>query len=319
MALLEVRSLTTTFSTDEGTFSAVDNVSFALEKGKTLGLVGESGCGKSVTALSIMRLVESPPGKIAGGEVLFGGIDLLKLPEKEMRKIRGGRISMIFQEPVSSLNPVFTIGNQIAEAVRIHQKVSKKEAWDRAVKMLKLVRMPEPTKRARSYPYQLSGGMCQRAMIAMALACNPDILIADEPTTALDVTIQAQILSLIANLKEQFQMSVLLITHDLGIIAEQADRVVVMYAGAVFEEADVEEFFTNPQNPYTLALLQSLPKPGGGRERLKAIEGTVPSLTALPAGCRFQDRCPEAVEMCRKEEPPLKDMGNSHLCRCWRR
>lgn len=319
MALLEVRSLTTTFSTDEGTFSAVDNVSFALEKGKTLGLVGESGCGKSVTALSIMRLVESPPGKIAGGEVLFDGVDLLKLPEKEMRKIRGGRISMIFQEPVSSLNPVFTIGNQIAEAVRIHQKVSKREAWDRAVKMLKLVRMPEPTKRARSYPYQLSGGMCQRAMIAMALACNPDILIADEPTTALDVTIQAQILSLIANLKEQFQMSVLLITHDLGIIAEQADRVVVMYAGAVFEEADVEEFFTNPQNPYTLALLQSLPKPGGGRERLKAIEGTVPSLTALPAGCRFQDRCPEAVEMCRKEEPPLKDMGNSHLCRCWRR
>lgn len=319
MPLLEVRNLTTTFSTEEGAFSAVDNVSFALEKGKTLGLVGESGCGKSVTALSIMRLVESPPGKIAGGEVLFDGVDLLKLAEKEMRKIRGGRISMIFQEPVSSLNPVFTIGNQIAEAVRIHQKVSKKEAWDKAVQMLKLARMPEPAKRARSYPYQLSGGMCQRAMIAMALACNPDILIADEPTTALDVTIQAQILALIANLKEQFQMSVLLITHDLGIIAEQADRVVVMYAGAVFEEADVEEFFANPQNPYTLALLQSLPKPGGRRERLKAIEGTVPSLTALPTGCRFQDRCPEAVEMCRKEEPPLKDIGNSHLCRCWRR
>lgn len=319
MALLEVKNLTTTFSTDEGIFSAVDKVSFAVKKGETVGLVGESGCGKSVTALSILRLVQSPPGKVAGGEVFFDGVDLLKLPEKEMRKIRGDRISMIFQEPVSSLNPVFTIGNQIAEAVKLHQNVSRKEAWDRAVEMLKLVRMPEPEKRAKSYPYQLSGGMCQRAMIAMALACNPDILIADEPTTALDVTIQAQILSLIGNLKEKFQMSVLLITHDLGIIAEQADRVVVMYAGAVFEEADVDEFFSNPQNPYTLALLQSLPRPGGRKEKLKAIKGAVPGLTALPPGCRFQDRCPEAVETCRKEEPPLKDIGDSHLCRCWRR
>lgn len=319
MALLEVKNLTTTFSTDEGIFSAVDKVSFAVKKGETVGLVGESGCGKSVTALSILRLVQSPPGKVASGEVFFDGVDLLKLPEKDMRKIRGDRISMIFQEPVSSLNPVFTIGNQIAEAVKLHQNVSRKEAWDRAVEMLKLVRMPEPEKRAKSYPYQLSGGMCQRAMIAMALACNPDILIADEPTTALDVTIQAQILSLIGSLKEEFQMSVLLITHDLGIIAEQADRVVVMYAGAVFEEADVDEFFSNPQNPYTLALLQSLPRPGGRKEKLKAIRGAVPGLTALPPGCRFQDRCPEAVETCRKEEPPLKDIGDSHLCRCWRR
>lgn len=319
MWLLEVKNLRTTFTTDEGVFSAVDDVSFEVEKGETVGLVGESGCGKSVTALSILRLVQSPPGKIADGEIIFDGVDLLKLSEREMRKIRGDRISMIFQEPVSSLNPVFTIGNQIAEAVRLHQNVGRKEAWDRAVEMLKLVRMPEPEKRAKSYPYQLSGGMCQRAMIAMALACNPDILIADEPTTALDVTIQAQILTLIANLKEQIQMSVLLITHDLGIIAEQANRVVVMYAGAVFEEAQVEEFFRNPQNPYTLALLQSLPIPGGRREKLKAITGAVPSLTALPPGCRFQDRCPEAIEICKEEEPPLKQTGNSHLCRCWRR
>lgn len=319
MALLEIKDLLTTFSTEEGNFAAVDRLSFSLDKGLTLGLVGESGCGKSVTALSILRLIPTPPGKIAGGQVIFDNSDLLKLTEKQMRSIRGNRISMVFQEPVSSLNPVFNIGNQIAEAVSLHQGVGRREAWDRAVEMLRLVRIPEPAERAKSYPNQLSGGMCQRAMIAMALACRPDILIADEITTALDVTIQAQILELISDLQKELDMAVLVITHDLGIVAERVDRVLVMYAGVAFEEAEVGELFANPQNPYTLALFDSLPHPGGRAERLRAIEGVVPNLAELPLGCRFQDRCPEVIGICREKEPGLKNLGNDHWCRCWRR
>jgi len=319
MALLEIKDLLTTFATEEGSFAAVDRLSFSLDKGHTLGLVGESGCGKSVTALSILRLIPEPPGKIAGGQVIFDGSDLLKLTEKEMRSVRGNRISMVFQEPVSSLNPVFTIGNQIAEAVKLHQGVGRKEAWDRAVEMLRFVRISEPAERAHSYPNQLSGGMCQRAMIAMALACRPDILIADEITTALDVTIQAQILALISDLQKELDMAVLLITHDLGIVAERVDRVLVMYAGVAFEEAEVHELFSNPQNPYTLALFDSLPRPGGRAEKLRAIEGVVPNLAQLPPGCRFQDRCPEVIGVCREKEPKLTNLGNDHLCRCWKR
>ena len=319
MALLEIKELLTTFTTEEGKFSAVDRLSFSLNRGGTLGLVGESGCGKSVTALSILRLVPDPPGKIEGGRIVFEDNDLLKFSEREMRNIRGNRISMIFQEPVSSLNPVFTVGNQIAEAVRLHQGLNRRQAWEKAVEMLHMVRIPEPDKRAKSYPNQLSGGMCQRAMIAMALACRPDVLIADEPTTALDVTIQAQILSLISDLRRELDMSVLLITHDLGIVAEQVDRVVVMYAGAAFEEANVDELFSNPKNPYTLALFDSLPHPDGRGGKLRAIKGVVPSLANLPAGCRFQDRCPEVIDVCREKLPELKNLGNDHWCRCWRR
>ena len=316
MALLEIQSLRTVFSIDSKSFAAVDELSFCIDRGQTLGLVGESGCGKSVTALSILRLVPSP-GKVAGGKVLLDGANLLDLPEKEMRKIRGNRISMIFQEPTSSLNPVFTIGNQVAEAVRLHQGVNRKEAWNRAVGMLRMVKIPEPERRARSYPHQLSGGMCQRAMIAMALACRPDVLIADEPTTALDVTIQAQILDLISELRAELGMAVLLITHDLGIVAQNVGRVLVMYAGAAMEDANVDELFANPKHPYTRGLLASLPTVEARGGKLSAIAGTVPSLTELPVGCRFQDRCPEVFERCRVEEPPLFDAGD-HTCRCWR-
>jgi len=294
----------------------VDGLSFSIDRGQTLGLVGESGCGKSITALSILRLVP-PPGEVTSGKVLLDGTNLLDLPERDMRKIRGNRISMIFQEPTSSLNPVFTIGNQVAEAVRLHQGVDRKESWNRAVEMLRLVKIPEPERRAKSYPHQLSGGMCQRAMIAMALACKPDVLIADEPTTALDVTIQAQILDLIAELRSELGMAVLLITHDLGIVAQNVGRVVVMYAGVALEEASVEELFANPTNPYTRGLLASLPTVEARGGKLAAIAGTVPSLTELPVGCRFQDRCPVVFERCRVEEPPLFDSGN-HTCRCWR-
>ncbi len=318
MTLLEVQSLRTVFDTDEGSFAAVDDLSFRIDRDSTLGLVGESGCGKSVSALSILRLVPSPPGKIASGKVLLDETNLLDLPEREMRKIRGNRISMIFQEPTSSLNPVFTIGNQVAEAVRLHQGVNRKQAKDRAVEMLKLVKIPEPERRARSYPHQLSGGMCQRAMIAMALACRPDVLIADEPTTALDVTIQAQILDLIAELREELNMAVLLITHDLGIVAQNVDRVLVMYAGAEMEEADVEELFDNPRHPYTKGLLASLPRVEARGGKLPAIPGMVPGLNELPAGCLFQDRCTEVFDKCRAEKPPLFDVGGDHFCRCWK-
>jgi len=314
--LLEIQSLRTVFSIDSQRFAAVDGLSFSIDRGQTLGLVGESGCGKSITALSILRLVP-PPGEVTSGKVLLDGTNLLDLPERDMRKIRGNRISMIFQEPTSSLNPVFTIGNQVAEAVRLHQGVDRKESWNRAVEMLRLVKIPEPERRAKSYPHQLSGGMCQRAMIAMALACKPDVLIADEPTTALDVTIQAQILDLIAELRSELGMAVLLITHDLGIVAQNVGRVVVMYAGVALEEASVEELFANPTNPYTRGLLASLPTVEARGGKLAAIAGTVPSLTELPVGCRFQDRCPVVFERCRVEEPPLFDSGN-HTCRCWR-
>jgi len=316
VTLLEIQSLRTVFSIDSQRFAAVDGLSFSIDRGQTLGLVGESGCGKSITALSILRLVP-PPGEVTSGKVLLDGTNLLDLPERDMRKIRGNRISMIFQEPTSSLNPVFTIGNQVAEAVRLHQGVDRKESWNRAVEMLRLVKIPEPERRAKSYPHQLSGGMCQRAMIAMALACKPDVLIADEPTTALDVTIQAQILDLIAELRSELGMAVLLITHDLGIVAQNVGRVVVMYAGVALEEASVEELFANPTNPYTRGLLASLPTVEARGGKLAAIAGTVPSLTELPVGCRFQDRCPVVFERCRVEEPPLFDSGN-HTCRCWR-
>lgn len=323
--LLSVRNLKTYFYLEEGVARAVDGVSFELRKGDTLGIVGESGCGKTVTALSIMRLVPSPPGRIVSGEVLFENKDLLKLSEAEMRRIRGNRISMIFQEPMTSLNPVFRIGTQIAEVIELHQHVTKKEAWARAVDMLHRVGIPSPETRAKEYPHQLSGGMRQRVMIAMALSCNPDLMIADEPTTALDVTIQAQILGLMNRLKEEMGMSIILITHDLGVIAEMAHHVAVMYAGVIVEKADIKELFANPLHPYTTGLMGSIPKLeqfkkeyGGRKERLKTISGMVPSLLKLPKGCRFSDRCTEAFELCHEREPQLIEVKKGHSVRCWK-
>ena len=318
--LLKVINLKTYFFTDEGVVKAVDDVDLEIYKGETLGIVGESGCGKSVTALSILRLIPSPPGKIVGGQILFRGQELLKLSNSEMRKIRGNEISMIFQEPMTSLNPVFTIGNQIAEAIQLHQGLSKKASLEKAVDMLKLVGIPSPERRVKEYPHQLSGGMRQRAMIAMALSCNPSLLIADEPTTALDVTIQAQILDLMTNLKKDFDMAVMLITHDLGIIAETAARVVVMYAGKVVEEADVYSIFEDPKHPYTQGLLRSIPRPDLGmtkEARLQEIPGIVPSLAELPQGCAFNPRCPKVMDICRKETPELKEVKPGHKVRCW--
>ncbi len=318
--LLEVKNLQTYFYTEDGVVKAVDGVDFYIREGETLGMVGESGCGKSVTALSIMRLVPNPPGKIVGGEIIFRGEDLLKKSEAEMRKIRGNKISMIFQEPMTSLNPVYTIGDQIVEAIVLHQKLSKQEALKKAIEMLSLVGIPEPAKRVRQYPHELSGGMRQRAMIAMALSCNPDLLIADEPTTALDVTIQAQILELIKQLKEEFKMAVLMITHDLGVIAEVSDRVVVMYAGKAVEASDVYTMFKEPKHPYTIGLYNSLPKIIGGRKkRLESIEGVVPIPINLPPGCRFANRCKHTMDICREKEPELEpyEGNNNHLVRCW--
>jgi oligopeptide/dipeptide ABC transporter ATP-binding protein len=316
--LLDVRNLETHFFIAEGVARAVDGVSFAIEPGRTLGMVGESGCGKSVTALSILRLVP-PPGRIVGGEIFYDGRDLLKLSEPEMRRVRGNEIAMIFQEPMTSLNPVFTIGDQIGEAIRLHQKTNRSETRERVVEMLRLVEMPEPARRANEYPHQLSGGMRQRVMIAMALSCNPKLLIADEPTTALDVTIQAQILDLLASLQERLGMALLLITHDLGIVAEQADEVVILYAGRVVESAAVRDVFSNPLHPYTRGLLGSVPKVGVHRtERLNPIPGTVPALTRLPSGCRFRDRCPLAIEDCAKIDPPLEEKTPSHYAACIR-
>jgi peptide/nickel transport system ATP-binding protein len=322
MPILEVTDLQTVFFTNSGLFKAVDHVSFSLRRGKTLAIVGESGCGKSVSALSIMRLVPDPPGRIVGGRVLLEGTDLLALSEAEMRGIRGDRISMIFQEPMTSLNPVIRIGDQIAEAVRLHRKVTARAAWDKAVEMLRLVRISEPAQRARDYPHQLSGGMRQRAMIAMALACRPALLIADEPTTALDVTIQAQILHLILELQQELGMGLLLITHDLGVVAQAAQRVVVMYAGRKVEEADVEALFARPLHPYTRGLMASMPTlPQAGvatQARLTEIPGTVPSLVRLPPGCAFAPRCAFAVDRCRSEAPPLRSFGPDHQAACWR-
>ncbi len=319
--VLDVKNLQTVFFTNSGLFKAVDDVSFSVRRGETLAIVGESGCGKSVTALSIMRLVPDPPGRIVGGSVLLEGTDLLSLDEAEMRRVRGDRISMIFQEPMTSLNPVMRIGDQITEAVRLHRQTTAREAWKQAVEMLRLVRIPEPERRAQEYPHQLSGGMRQRAMIAMALACRPALLIADEPTTALDVTIQAQILALIVDLQKQLGTGLILITHDLGVVAQTAQRVIVMYAGKKVEEATVEALFEQPRHPYTRGLMASMPavisleqKPDA---RLTEIPGMVPSLTNLPAGCAFAPRCKLAVERCRTEYPPLQDFGG-HLAACWR-
>jgi peptide/nickel transport system ATP-binding protein len=315
--LLEVEDLVTEFRTERGVVRAVDGVSFGIPRGKTLGIVGESGCGKSVTALSIMRLVSEPPGRIRGTAIRYGGKNLLALSEEEMRNIRGNEISMIFQEPMTSLNPVYTVGEQVAEAVRLHQGKSRREAMQSAVEMFRLVGIPAPEERVRNHPHQLSGGMRQRVMIAMALACRPELLIADEPTTALDVTIQAQILQLLRGLQRELGMSILLITHDLGVIAETCDEVAVMYAGRLVERATTEALFAQPRHHYTAGLLRSIPAYGARArgQRLQEIPGMVPSLHELPEGCKFQDRCPAVVARCRREEPLLAQIGASQV-RC---
>ena len=328
--LLRVRDLKTYFVTEQGsgTARAVDGVSFAIHSGETLGLVGESGCGKTVTSLSILRLIPEPPGHIRPGSFLeFEGRNLLALEPRELRAIRGNRIAMIFQEPMTSLNPVFTVGDQIAEAAIVHQKLTRRAARARAIEMLRLVGIPDPAERVDHYPHQMSGGMRQRVMIAMALVCRPQLLIADEPTTALDVTIQAQILELLRRLQAELGMAVLLITHDLGLVAGSADRVVVMYAGQVVEQARTAELFARPLHPYTEGLLASVPRldapppPARARGRLPTIPGQVPAATAWPGGCRFHPRCPYAWDRCRQEEPPLLDAGSgepdTHVARCW--
>jgi oligopeptide/dipeptide ABC transporter ATP-binding protein len=317
MALLEVKNLKTYFFTDDGVSKAVDDVSYSVDKKQTLGVVGESGCGKSVTALSIMQLIPNPPGKTVGGEILLEGRDLLKLSEEEMRKIRGNRIGMIFQEPMTSLNPVFTCGNQIEESILLHQNVSKEEAKERAIQMLKQVGIPAPEQRYKEYPHQLSGGMRQRVMIAIALSCNPSVLIADEPTTALDVTVQAQILELINELQERLGMGVILITHDLGVIAETADNVAVMYASHIVEYSDVDDIYHNPLHPYTVGLLGSIPKLHIESDRLMTIDGTVPPPTNYPVGCNFAPRCSFATPQCLASEPPLIEVETRHKVACF--
>ncbi|MET3576522.1 ABC transporter ATP-binding protein [Bhargavaea ullalensis] len=314
--ILDVRDLRTSFYTDEGEVKAVDGVSFSVPKGKTIGIVGESGSGKSITSLSILRLLASN-GKVVGGEVRFKGDNLLAYSEKKMRGLRGNKISMIFQEPMTSLNPVFTVGQQISETLIEHQGMSKKAAMAKSVDLLKLVGIPSPEKRVKQYPYELSGGMRQRVMIAIALACNPEILIADEPTTALDVTIQAQILGLIRDLQQRMGMSVVLITHDLGVVAETCDYVAVMYAGQVVEYSDVRTLFRKPRHPYTIGLLKSLPRPDADQEKLVPIHGTVPSPLHMPVGCRFNPRCPAATDLCREQLPDLFDDGEGNQVRCW--
>jgi peptide/nickel transport system ATP-binding protein len=316
--LLEIRNLKTYFDVRGGVLKAVDDVSFTIEAGETLGLVGESGCGKTVTANSIMRLVPIPPGRIAGGEILFEGIDILKLPASEMRKVRGSKISMIFQEPMTSLNPVFTAGDQVAEVISLHERLSQREIQDRVIEAFRLVRIPAPESRIKEYPHQMSGGMRQRVIIAMALACNPKLMIADEPSTALDVTIQAQILDLMNRLKEETGASILFITHDLGVIAEMAQRVAVMYAGKIMEGADVDTLFSEPKHPYTIGLMNSIPILGIGKKekRLSTIPGVVPSLFKLPQGCLFHERCSVAYTECGQWEPPMIDLGNDHIVRC---
>ena len=315
--LLKVDNLSTWFYTDDGIVKAVNDVSFSLNKGHTLGIVGESGCGKSITSLSVMRLVDSPPGKIVGGKIIFKGEDLLAKSEEEMRRVRGKRIAMIFQEPMTSLNPVYTVGRQIEEALLIHESMTKKEAKRRALEMLRLVRIPLPEKRFDEYPHQLSGGMRQRVMIAIALACSPELLICDEPTTALDVTIQAQILALIDELKEKTGTSVIMITHDLGVTSEIADEVLIMYAGEIVEYAPKTQLFQNPLHPYTQGLIACVPKLASDCDRLQTIEGTVPSFDDMPAGCTFWPRCPFAEAICKEKKPPLIDCGNRTV-RCHR-
>jgi oligopeptide/dipeptide ABC transporter ATP-binding protein len=317
--LLEIRNLKTYFNTDEGVARAVDSMDLTIHRGKTLGVIGESGCGKSVSALSVMQLIPQPPGKIVEGEILFKGENLIDKTTAEMRRIRGDEISMIFQEPMTSLNPVFTIGNQISEPIIQHQNLSKSAARDKAIESLKHVGIPSPEKRIDEYPHQMSGGMRQRAMIAMALACEPDLLIADEPTTALDVTIQAQILELIRRIKNDFGMSVMMITHDLGVVAEVADDVVVAYAGKAMEYADVVTIFKNPKHPYTQALYDSIPRLTDTRKRrLEVIHGNVPNPLNFPPGCRFHPRCKFAQDFCRTEEPKLEIVDEGHRVRCFK-
>jgi peptide/nickel transport system ATP-binding protein/oligopeptide transport system ATP-binding protein len=313
--LLQIKDLRTYFYTQDGTVKAVDGVSYEIGDGRTVGVVGESGCGKSITALSVMRLIEQP-GRIVEGSILLRGRDLLKVDEAEMRDVRGNTISMIFQEPMTSLNPVYTCGDQISEAVSLHEAVGRSQAWERAVEMLQLVGIPDPARRAKQYPHELSGGMRQRVMIAMALSTNPELLIADEPTTALDVTIQAQILELMKSLRERNRMAIMLITHDLGVIAEMADDVVVMYAGQVVEQSDADTVFEKPHHPYTKGLLASIPRLGEKRLRLEVIQGVVPNPLNLPRGCLFKRRCPHAMPVC-DTPPPLQEIARGHVSRCW--
>ncbi len=318
--LLQAKDLHTDFETDEGVIAAVKGVDLSVRRGQAVGLVGESGCGKSVTALSIMRLIAEPPGRIAKGEILFEGQDLLRLSEADMRRIRGDAISMIFQEPMTSLNPIHRVGNQVVETIRLHRRLSRKAALQLTVDMFAKVGIPDPEQRIRDFPHQLSGGMRQRVMIAMALSCSPKLIIADEPTTALDVTIQAQILRLMNQLREDFGASVLLITHDLGVVAEMAEHVTVMYAGRVVETAGVQALFFDPKHPYTRGLLASIPKmdqPVPQDRMLATIPGIVPSLHDLPAGCPFQERCAQVHDRCRLQEPPLITVGAHHTVRCW--
>jgi peptide/nickel transport system ATP-binding protein len=318
--ILEIKNLKTHFFTEAGIVRAVDGIDLTVKRGEVLGVVGESGCGKSVTSLSIMRLI-SQPGRIIEGQIIFDNTDLVTLPEAQMRDVRGNRISMIFQQPQSSLNPVFRIGDQIAEVLHIHQDITKEEGEKRAIELLRLVGIPEPETRIRAYPHELSGGMAQRVMIAMALACVPEMLIADEPTTALDVTIQAQILDLMRNLRSKMDTAIILITHDLGVVAEMCDRVDVMYAGRIVEKAPVVELFKNPKHPYTAALIGSTPVLGQADKELVTIPGSVPNLIDLPVGCKFAPRCQARIdnnlEKCTEEEPQLKQIGPTHWARCW--
>jgi len=314
--ILKIEKLKTYFFTHEGTIKAVDGINLKIKKGETLGLVGESGCGKSVTALSIMRLIPSPPGKIVSGKIYFDGKNLIELNEKEMRKIRGKKISMIFQEPMTSLDPMFTIGQEIIEVLKLHQGLKKDEARKKAIESLKLVGIPDPERRINEYPHELSGGMKQRAMIAMAISCNPALLIADEPTTALDVTIQAQILRLIDGLKKKLETSVLIITHDLGVIAETCENVAVMYAGHIVEQTDIKTLFRNPLHPYTKGLMKSIPRLDIDTKRLDIIKGTVPNLLDIPLGCPYHPRCDFCKDKCKKELPDLYEAEKDHLIRC---
>ena len=319
--IIQIKNLKTYFKTDEGIAHAVDDVSFSVYPGETLGIVGESGCGKSVTSLSMMKLIPQPPGYFAGGQILYKDRNILDIPESEMRQIRGNKIAMIFQEPMTSLNPVFTVGHQIEEAIIAHQGLSPKDAREKSIEMLKLVSIPSPEQRVDEYPHQLSGGMRQRIMIAMALSCNPEVLIADEPTTALDVTIQAQILELIEKLQKELNLAVIMITHDLGVIAEVCDRVVVMYAGQIVEKGSVRDIFKNPQHPYTKGLLASIPRMGkdGNSQSLYNIQGMVPSATDFPVGCHFNPRCELVTDKCIAENPSLEliNKDKAHHVRCW--
>lgn len=315
--ILEIRDLTTAFLFDGKPIIVVENISFDVRKGEILGVVGESGSGKSVTAKTVMRLIPNPPGLVLGGQILYAKRDVLKMSEREMRHIRGDKISMIFQEPMTSLNPVYTCGSQIVEALTVHQNIPQKQARQRAVEMLSLVGIPMPEERLKSYPHELSGGMRQRVMIAMALCCSPELLIADEPTTALDPTIQAQILELIKELQQEVGMSVMYITHDLGVVAEICDRVVIMYAGMVMEIAPVRELFSNPLHPYTLNLFKAMLKLNERRETVHSIPGSIPHITEMPKGCRFQPRCSSAIEVCKHNRPELVESGYDHLVRCF--